>query len=44
MKHYNSVDRSEGRWEAILFNGEYRREVVIGFENGRERIVNQGHM
>ncbi len=38
----NSVSWSEGRWEALLFNKEYRREVVIGFENGKGRIINQG--
>ena len=38
----SNLDKTEGRWEALLFNKEYRREVVIGFENGKGRIINQG--
>jgi hypothetical protein len=36
------VSWSEGRWEALLFNKEYRGEGVIGFENGKGRIIDQG--
>jgi hypothetical protein len=35
------VSWSERRWEALLFNKEYRREVVIAFKNGKGRIINQ---